>query len=219
MAIAFDNSTSASGTLTSTSFSYTCSGSDRLLVLFLDRWTTSGYPSTVSYNGVAMTLLGEHSIRRRWTVYYLINPDSGANTFVLSGLPYAHYTLSLVSYTGVKQSSFPDASDFTQQGTGTAVSTSLTTVADNCWVISGSLIEANVAGEPAAGTATTRRTGTNRSANSASISAFDNNAAKTPAGSVSLEGTSAVSRTQNFLTISIAPSTATATNSGFLAIL
>lgn len=218
MAIAFDNATSGSNIASaSPSFSFTTSGSDRVLLLFLNKWTGGGSPAA-TYNGVSMSLLGSHASDGTWMVFYLLNPDSGSNTLAISGLPSTRSLWCVASYTGVRQASFPDASDFTDTGTGTSLTTTITTNADNCWVVSGSYFPASVVNEPAAGASTTRRTGTNNGTMFVSASLFDNNSAKTPAGNVTLTGTTASSRTQYFLTVSMEPS-ASVSNSNFLMLL
>lgn len=189
MAIAFDAATDGGnngGSTTSITFSHTCTGSDRLLIVAVIGDPTTDDVTGVTYNGVAMTQVGKQSpaIGYRWAyLYHLEAPASGANNVVISAGS-AHYLWGgAASYTGVNASGQPDQTA-TNSGTGPTLTTSITTVADNCWMM---LMEGSYdadTGHPAAGTGSTRRK------NDASFGAwglFDNNAAITPAGANSMQ--------------------------------
>lgn len=100
MAIAIDNSAIASGNGVSTP--YTCSGSDRVLVVMtFNTSSASTDPSVCTYNGVALTKLGGvilNSILRA-TLWYLVAPLTGANTLAVSSGT-DHYFVSIISLTG-----------------------------------------------------------------------------------------------------------------------
>ena len=120
--------------------SHTCSGGDnRLLVMAIDVFTGATNDITsVTYGGVAMT----EAVEREWegngfmVFYTLANPSSGTNDVVVSvtgpGELYEGVVTAL-SYTGCKQA-VPEASNETG-GTGTALSTSVTTVTDYDWLV------------------------------------------------------------------------------------
>src|ERR1051325_2070597 len=85
MAVAFDAKSSlADATGNTLTVAHTCSGSDRVLIVFTQRGggnTCNG----VTYNGVAMTLVGTINTSsgfRQIKVWKLIGPDSGTNNIV-----------------------------------------------------------------------------------------------------------------------------------------
>src|SRR4051794_32046789 len=97
MAIALDTV----GTVQSAaSYSYTCTGSDRVLVVIYRK--TSGADATaMTYGGVSLTKLGgilTNAGADAYSVWYLIGPASGANTLAITGAFNAR-TLA-ISYTG-----------------------------------------------------------------------------------------------------------------------
>ena len=212
MAIAYDNATGGNANpATSLTFSHTTSGSDRaLFVGVVSNDTVTDDVTGVTYGGVSMTRLiaitTTNSGLRATYIYYLLNPASGANNVVISVSASTYIDGVAVSYTGVKQSGMPDASTSTDgSGSGTwELSVSLASVADNCW--HAIFVSDNNGGENA-GTGTTVRIDRN-------ISIWgDSNSAKTPAGSVTLAGTSSGTR-QRGLMISFAPAAASS-NSNF----
>ena len=133
MAIARDTSGYLNFTATSGTLSYTCSGSDRILLVFTNNEAGADDITGVTYNGVALTQLGTGVIRsgsvtlRTW---YLIAPATGANNIVVSRSTSADTWCLVVSYTGVSQTGFPDASATFQDSTSPMTGT-LTTIADN----------------------------------------------------------------------------------------
>jgi len=130
MAIAFDSSTIGGNNVTS--YSHTCTGSDR--ILFVSVANRNFNTSSVTYNGVPLTLIGSqlncqgHAGLQLW---YLINPASGANNIVLNG---GEFNSVAASYTGVAQTG---AIDSTAQGSDADTSTTVSTtvVASNCWLV------------------------------------------------------------------------------------
>lgn len=142
MAIAFDAGTySAAATSTSLTFSHTCTGSSRILfVMGHDKQTSATVVTGVTYGGAAMTqvntLAGSATQNdRAITLWYLVNPASGANNVVVSASESVSLRFHAVSYTGARQISQPDGSD-TSTGNGVAtISTDITTTADNCWML------------------------------------------------------------------------------------
>ena len=137
MAIAFDNSTaslefgagSTSGTL-----SYTCSGTNRYLIVVICQSGIS--VSGITYNGVAMTQLLT-SGGTRTSMWGLANPSTGANNIIASvssgGVPWGFLASS---YTGCSITQ-PDSSNNIDATYPNTVTTNV--VASNCWLVCGAL--------------------------------------------------------------------------------
>lgn len=189
--IAFVNAADGGNTTaTSLTFSYTTgSGTHRLLVVGLMGDSTSDLVTGATYAGSAMTLAQKLAPggggANRWTyLYWLLNPTSGANNVVISASSSTFIGALAADYTGVKTSGQPDATPVTNAGGAaiTTLTTSLTTVADNSWVI---LLENSYSGGPpsTAGSGATRRT---FDAAFGAIGLFDSNGAVHPAGSYSM---------------------------------
>lgn len=186
MAIAFDAYTDGgfAGGITSRTFAHTTTGSDR--ILFVGAWTRGTNVPTVTYNGVSMTgigtIVGPTADGDYVSLFYLIAPATGSNNVVISLSSANLIGGQAISYTGAKQSGQPDASVTYGPTTSTSDSVTLTTVADNSW----SLMVGRTTGSGtiAAGSGTTLRGG-----GAGAAQMLDSNAAKTPAGSVTLVGT------------------------------
>ena len=180
MAIAFDavsvglKSPSGTGPLV---ISHTCTGSDR--ILFVGCFATAGDVVTgVTYGGVAMTLVAKHVAGSEYEyLYYLIAPATGTNDISISWTGSTILRGHGVSYTGAKQSAQPDAFGTDSETSSNTISTSLTTIADNSWV----LMMVRSQGDITAGNNTTLR-GVSTTSN-----ILDRGAATTPAGSETLE--------------------------------
>lgn len=122
-ALAVDAIGSDSGSGSSLTFAHTCSGSNRLLVVWVSYYDSFDTPTGVTYNGVAMTAIpsstaanGDYKIAG----YYLINPATGTNNVVIS------FTGSMFDI-GAGSVSFTDAHQTTPLGTAvTATGTSTT---------------------------------------------------------------------------------------------
>lgn len=182
MAIAFD--AAANGNFvnpgTNTTWSHTCTGSNGILIVGAELVANGNM--TCTYNGVSMTRLTQTwdaTLGFAAALFYLLNPATGTNTVSLSSDTSALLKGGSASYNGVAQSGQPDASTAlakqTDSGTNTT-SVSVTTVADNCWVI-GQFQSSS--GYSSDGSGTKSRT-TLRTV------LADANAAKHPAGSVTL---------------------------------
>lgn len=127
------------GTAASHTFSYTVSGSDRLLLVCFTVVNSTNRASGVTYNGTAMTsVLAASNQDSRWQhLYYLINPDTGTHNVVIT-LTGSYNTIYVgaISYTGVAQTGFPDASSGSLVTVGSGDSTkSLTTVGNNACIV------------------------------------------------------------------------------------
>lgn len=200
MAIAFDakaNGFQPTGGATLT-YAHTVSGSNRILLVgyTLDISGTTSI-TTITYNGVGMTKLNEISWNSGSSLlglYYLINPSTGANNVVITRTGGATLEGFSASYTGANQLSFPDA-----QTSGSATNTtSLTTVANNSWIVT--IVSGT--GTLSGGTnLTLREAGPDNNRG-----VLDTNGAITPAGSTTLSWTNAGGNAATgFIVASIAP--------------
>ncbi len=207
MAIAFDAaSTGTAGTSTSITVAHTCTGSDRILFVGIATFDSGGgqQVSGVTYNGVAMTQIGTRRVAGNLdnTLWYLIAPATGTNNIVASYASQAEVYLVAASYTGAKQTGQPDATAGNSGQSASAITAVVTTIADNCWVVMSATC--NSLGL-AAGASTTSRT--EASPNDA-IGFYDNNAAKTPAGAVTLTATGNATNNTTSSGASFAPAVA-----------
>lgn len=198
MAIALDTflergSTSASTTRT---VSHTCTGSN--LILFVGVWSpdATGTP-TATYNGVGMTMIGTWkaaAFSGSTGLFMLVGPATGAHDYVVTFSGAGDIYTWSASYTGCKQTGQPD-NNGEANGNSTSASISITTVADNCWLI-GSFTSLN--NYTSAGANTTMR-------GVADVFKWgDTNAAQTPAGSYSI-ALNKDTGTWNLQAVSIAP--------------
>lgn len=187
-------------------FSHTCSGANRILFVSGRNYcssTASDVVTGVTYNGVAMTRLTAYALyvagaTADWDyVYYIIAPATGANNIVVSCSATSNAYFRGHSYTGVKQTGFPDASASAYSGTGTSITSTLTTIADNCWLVGLHDNEQNI---QTAGANTTIRNITN-----SGIISVDTNSAQTPAGSKSMSSSWSGSGPNYYSIVSIAP--------------
>lgn len=184
MAIAFD-ATSGLGFAqpgTSVTLSHTCTGSN--LILFVGAAQASATATlTATYNGVSMTAIDlQNNVggTTRSRLFYLLNPATGANNIVVSSDVNADLYVAGCSYTGVNQSGQPDASNKNSDNSS-PYRVSVTSVADNCWMIMW-LGDANHSAAITAEAGTTVRT-----SSFSSISALcDSGGVITPAGSKTL---------------------------------
>lgn len=144
MPIALDAKSSGTASATNTlTFSHTCSGEYRVLVVSVaaeDDNDTDTDVSGITYNGVAMSRVhtqvrsngGNHN---RITTYLLTAPATGAHDVVITmgGNCIAFIGMS-ISYTGCRQASQPEAQT-TTSAESTTISTSLNTLTDGAMVI------------------------------------------------------------------------------------
>lgn len=141
MAIAYDASSEGTATDTSLTVSHTCSGSNRYLLSFIRTNGTTDKVSGVTYAGQAMTRINTLSDGddRRIYLYYKIAPASGANNIVASFTESVSAGAQSYSYTGVKQTGQPDASNTQLRTSTNSASIGLTVVASGCWIATGSV--------------------------------------------------------------------------------
>jgi hypothetical protein len=159
------------------------SGANRFLVVSVVAFCVNGTsPITgVTFNGVSMTKVRSDIAAGMFyievSIWFLHNPASGAKTisisFVKEEVIQGGIFVGCASYTGVSQTSVADAVNG-KTGTASGAQTfTVTTVADNCWVVTAG-------GNTIATMATTK---TKRSTSDMSHDVLaDTNAAQTPAG-------------------------------------
>lgn len=152
-AIAFDaasNDADALGdcedAVSSLSWSHTTSGADRLLfvgVSATDATDANSLVSSVTYNSVSMTEAVERqcttcagTIDYTASAWYLAGPATGSNTVSVTLGGTSDYVCGgAISLTGVDQSSPLDATNSGIVNSGATITTDVTTVADNAWVL------------------------------------------------------------------------------------
>lgn len=104
MSIALDATSSGQGIdVSSFSFSHTCSGSNRILIVALRMGHGYDRISSVTYNGVSLSKLGSVSGGSflQGYMYYLMNPDTGSHTVSVTSNQVCKGWATAVSYTGV----------------------------------------------------------------------------------------------------------------------
>jgi len=207
--IAVDATSEGQTTGTSLTVSHTTTGTNPALFVYVLTNLNSDpteYITGVTYNGVAMTQLRKQDFTtsdNSWHyIYGLLDPATGTNDIVISTDTSVILLARAVSYVGVDtDQTLPDASN---SDTGTSVgslSTSITTIADNCWIFAGGY--GNQTGGVDAGTNLTLRvTGTDTS-----YSAFDTNSSITPAGATTIEITQGSLGKMMIIGVSFAPVT------------
>ena len=106
--------------------SHTCTGSDRLLLVTVMLEVNSRSVSGITYNGVALTKLGDVTFSpgpdMRGEIWYLVAPATGANNVVISiAGGTATFSGGIHSFTGVDQTT-PTGAFASNSGTSTAPS-------------------------------------------------------------------------------------------------
>lgn len=128
MAIAFDASPSAvTGSAVETkTWAHTCTGSNLILIVGLAFRSTVSSVS-VTYNGVAMTSVGDTAAGPTGGVVYmfrLVNPATGANNVVANWTTASNMVGGSMSFTGVSQSD-PIGTPTTATGTASPATTTV----------------------------------------------------------------------------------------------
>lgn len=201
MAIAFDavsNGTAASST--SITWSHTCTGSDRILVVSVEGGTTSTTDVTsVTYNSVSLTkaVAYNNNENRASYLWILVAPATGANDVVVTKTSSDYMAVGAMSYTGASQTDQPDSFGTGTLASGTTVSPTTTVIASNCWLVGGARMSG--AGGISAGANTTIRY-----QNGAEFGFGDSNGT-VGTGSQSLNFVSAGTGTADAVVISILP--------------
>ena len=126
---------------TSFTVSHTTIGENRCLVAIVQANTQFAEPSTVTYDGTAMTkaqsIDGSGSGTISVAVYYLVNPTVGANDFIVTATRSAGgnyvsgdaFTINLINLTGIDQDNPVRNTGGTNSATSTSSSIGVTTVA------------------------------------------------------------------------------------------
>lgn len=187
MAIAYDNSSQGhTDSGTSLTFALTVgSGSGRKLWVGVFCNEDSNGITGITYNSVAMTKANEsnntvdHYMNSLW---YLDDPSSGSNNVVISRTGSTEITAAASSYSGCGTGVDASTPHSSESDLGPTHDFSNTTIADNCWSVLW--LGTNFNRSTTAGTSTTLRQSIN---NNGSGGLLDSNAAKTPAGSVTLQ--------------------------------
>lgn len=190
MAIALDVATNGgSATATSLTYAHTCTGSNLILFVGVNFYRSGTQPTDditgVTYGGVAMTQITKnvYTTGNQITyMYYLVNPSTGANNVVISKTTGSDTIRSnSISYTGANDVGQPDNFGSENAAASLSVSKSVTTVANNCWMVSFTFNDAN---QCLASTGTTNR-------NSAGVymAIGDSNGVITPAAAYSMAWT------------------------------
>ena len=132
---------------TSTSFNetFTCTGSNLVLIVGVLEDDNPHTATGVTYNSVAMTKITDFGIESTsnvsMSVWFLINPATGSHTLTTTRTGTASCSVRVISYTGANQSltytGTPTDNYATLGDTATATSRALavTTLANNSWVI------------------------------------------------------------------------------------
>lgn len=214
MAIAFDSTSQITGSGWSSgasmTYSHTCTGSNRYLIVGVSIGDSSTGISGVTYAGVSMTQLSVVTQgASAMYLYGLVAPSTGANNVVVTlGFSSSFCHSASVSYTGVKQSGQPDSFNSGIAAGATSLAVSTTTIANNSWIVG---FFANSSAN------TNSRTGiTSRSDNpTIGRDIGDSNAPKTPAGSYTMTESAPASGNWAMVMASISP--LATTNSAMMA--
>lgn len=141
----FDSSSSASwqGVTNAISWTHTCKGSNRLLVVAVGirGADNNAAVSSITYNSVALTKLIEvpfNGAQLRLELWYLTNPATSANTVSVTLTANTSGALGggAISFNGIAQPSLGAYSIGTQEtGGGVSITTNITTGSDNSWIL------------------------------------------------------------------------------------
>lgn len=200
MAISFDASSSGfTNSGTSVTFSHTCSGTNKILFVGV-MVASSTTISSVFYGGLPMTSINRSSGGQQCALYYLLNPPGGSNNVVVTIGSTSYCYCASLSYTGVLQTSQPDANNTNFSAATTSLTTSVTTVADNAWAVL--LARNDTDGNTSAGIGSTLRVG----GGSGLVQMYDSGSRKSPAGSLSMVVTNVGSYDTSSAMASFSPS-------------
>ena len=203
----------ATSAVTGISGAFNCSGGD-FLIAFGQRQNANS--QTCTYNGVSMTLVGtaNNGGTLRTDVYYLAAPASGSNTLATSGTGSTYRSLQAIAYSGAKQTGQPDASSLPTGSAGTSLTTSITTIAANAWIVG---LYNNDNGGTVTANNSAVKIGSTFSNPGAVDMIWDTNTPIVTPAATTVGGQSTVSGNQTILAISIAP--AVASSSAFFAFM
>ena len=180
----------------------TVSGSDTIGFCVAYGGDTADVVTGITWGGSAMTFIAKILTNNNHYsyLYYILNPSSGATVEITYSGGSHFMSGGTIYYTGAQQSGQPDANTTTETP-NTALTSTLTTIADNCWLVSVIACDSGIAAT--AGTGTIIRTGTG-----ISWDIFDSNGARS-IGSNSIIATLPIEG-GNAVTASFAPATSLA---------
>lgn len=147
-------------------------------------------------------------------LWYIVGTTTASQTVTASASTSHILALDVTSYTGVKQTGQPDASGTNTAATGSTYSQSLTTIADNCWIVWATFNGNTTGGAVSAGANTAVR---QNDGNGGAIS--DTNSAQTPAGSKTMNLTKTGNDFWCSVMASFAPNVAATVNSGMFLVM
>lgn len=130
MALAVDAVTNASGSGAGPfTWSHTCAGSDRVLVVGISYYDSGDTVSAITYNSVAMTVVGSSTVSNGQctvSLYRLIAPATGSNTVsvTFTGSVF-DFKAGSISFTGADQTT-PLGAANTATGSSTTPSVNIT---------------------------------------------------------------------------------------------
>lgn len=153
-AISFDAASSNETTGSTITFSHNQGTNDNdILVCTVNN--QSATPTSVTYNGDAMTLIVSNSAGSSdLYTYALLNPDSGTNNVVVTNPASVETRTVCMSYLDVEQSlSFDDTDSGRNPGDNTSLTATVTTLVDDSW----QLMWGGIQRDPSAGTGSTQR--------------------------------------------------------------
>lgn len=210
MAIAFGAGTGSNNQIT-TSLTYaspTVSGSDTWGTVGIKIIAALDDVSSVTWNGLTLTRIDTRAGPNAGEIIYIYGGAGVSTGNIVVNSTVSVRIISVAMYhTGVNQTGQPDA--FTNaSGTGTSFTTSVTSVADNCWMLLYAAAKDTPGNGVQAGTGSTKRGSSNDDNN-----VFDNNAAITPPGSNSMTVTQTNSEAFATIAFTVSPSGATASGS------
>lgn len=193
--IAFDVAANSADQAAASSYSGSASwnGTNRMLAVDVSLLGPGVTVTAMTYGGANCTFIGKQASVtsfgsvESWRICSsdASAPAAGANTLSVTLSGSLEFSVEWVSYTGVHQTSPTEAfnsAQATNTGSATDASVVITTVADNCWVHAA--VSANDTSISAGNTTRNNVAGTLGSGANE-----DNNAAKTPAGAVTMSYT------------------------------
>jgi hypothetical protein len=162
-AIAFDATFSSSGTGVTLTYTHTVGAglSNSILVVGVEGFFGPGNTvSGITYNSVALTKIrsDNNGVNAAASdLWFLLSPAAGANSVVVTMSASVTIVAGSVSFSGVAQTGTIDAqTGSTVTGTHSSHSDTITTIADNAWIMDG-VATSSAGGAPVAGGSQTQR--------------------------------------------------------------
>lgn len=201
MAIAIDTSDTAATTGTSITKSYTATGSNLLMMVAVAS-DTGDTCTGVTYNGVSLPQIGKRNEDGTGAYVYMYGDAVSAGTadVVASFSGNSDASICIATYTGA--SSAIDNHTTNGSASTSSLATSITTFADNCWLV----VSANGQRTISAGTGAFLR----QIAAINQRALLDSNGALSPAGSHSITVNQSSANKMGVVVVSIAPYSAPA---------